>query len=69
MIPATCTDIVPMPEAENKRLSLKAMAEEFYLRKKNAAYVEHSSYWHHSQLYVINMQEDEDAAVRTDVIN
>lgn len=69
MIPATCTDIAQMMEAEKKRFSLKAMAEEFYLRKKNAAYVEHQSYWYQSDLYVINMQEDEDASVRTDVFN
>ena len=69
MVTATCTDIVPVMEAGDKRFSLKAMAEEFYLRKKNATYVEQSSYWHHSNLYVINMQEDEDAAVRTDVWN
>lgn len=69
MIPATCTDISPMPEAENKWFSLKAMAEEFYLRKKNAAYVEHSSYWRYSNLCIINMQEAEDVTVRADVVN
>ncbi|HET9056024.1 MAG TPA: hypothetical protein VFN30_04165 [Chitinophagaceae bacterium] len=69
MIYETCVDTNLAQETEKKKLSLKSLAEELYLHKKNAAYVEHSSYWYHSNLHVINMQEDEDAAVRTDVTN